>query len=108
ADFGAFAVIVLLASALTPFGDLGLGATLIQRKEPPTDRDLATVFTAQQVMWLILLALAWLGAPLIRLAGTDMPNDAEWMIRVAAIAVYLNQTRSVPAAMMSRVLRFGP
>lgn len=108
ADFGIFAVIVLLTSALTPFGDLGLGATLIQRREPPTERDLATAFTAQQVMWLILLALAWLAAPLIRLAGPDIPADAEWMIRVAALAVYLNQLRSVPVAMMSRVLRFGP
>lgn len=108
ADFGAFAVIVLLASALTPFGDLGLGATLIQRREPPSERDLATVFTAQQVMWLILLALAWLAAPLIRVAGPGMPPDAEWMIRVAALSVYLNQLRAVPVAMMSRVLRFGP
>src|SRR5206468_3490004 len=108
ADFGAFAVIVLLASALTPFADLGLGATLIQRQDPPTQRDIATVFTAQQVMWLILLVLAWLAAPLIRLAGPGMPVDAEWMIRVAAVAVYLNQLRSVPNAMMSRVLRFGP
>jgi O-antigen/teichoic acid export membrane protein len=108
ADFGVFAVIVLLASALTPFGDLGLGATLIQRREPPSERDLATVFTAQQVMWLILLALAWLAAPLISLAGTDMPPDAEWMVRVGALSVYLNQLRSVPVAMMSRVLRFGP
>jgi PST family polysaccharide transporter len=37
-----------------------------------------------------------------------MPADAEWMIRVAALAVYLNQLRAVPSAMMSRVLRFGP
>ncbi|HUP83068.1 MAG TPA: oligosaccharide flippase family protein, partial [Candidatus Limnocylindria bacterium] len=108
ADFGAFAVIVLLTSALTPFGDLGLGATLIQRRETPTEREMATVFTAQQIMWLMLLALAWLAAPLIRLAGPGMPADAEWMIRVAAIAVYVNQTRSVPVAMMSRILRFGP
>ena len=108
ADFGVFAVIVLLTSVLVPFGDLGLGATLIQRREPPTERDLATAFTAQQVMWLILLAIGWLAAPLIRLAGPDMPADAEWMIRVAAVAVYLNQLRSVPVSMMSRVLRFGP
>jgi PST family polysaccharide transporter len=108
ADFGAFARIVLVASALTPFGDLGLGATLIQHKVPPTERDLATVFTAQQAMWLILLALAWLAAPLIRSVWSDMPADAEWMIRIAAVAVWLNQIRSVPSAMMSRVLRFGP
>lgn len=108
ADFGAFAVIVLLTSILAPFADLGLGATLIQRREPPTERDQATVFTAQQIVWLILLVGAFLAAPLIRLAGPGLPADAEWMIRVSAVAMYLNQVRSVPAAMMSRVLRFGP
>lgn len=108
ADFGAFAVIVFLTSAITPFADLGLGATLIQRHEPPTERDQATVFTAQQVMWLVLLVLTWLAAPLISLAGPGMPADADQMIRVAAIAVWMNQLRSVPVAMMSRVLRFGP
>lgn len=108
ADFGVFAVIVLLTSVLVPFGDLGLGATLIQRREPPTERDLATAFTAQQVIWLILLAVGWLAAPLIRLAGPGMPVDAESMLRVAVVAVYVNQLRSVPVSMMSRVLRFGP
>jgi O-antigen/teichoic acid export membrane protein len=108
ADFGVFAVIVLLTSVLIPFGDLGLGATLIQRREPPTETDIATAFTAQQVMWLILLVVMWLAAPLIHLAGPGMPADADWMIRVAAVAVYFNQLRSVPVSMMSRVLRFGP
>ena len=108
ADFGAFAVIALLAGALSPFGELGLGATLIQRREPPSEIDLATAFTAQQVAWLVLLALAWLAAPLIHLIGSGLPADIDWMIRAAALAVYLNQLRSVPTAMMSRVLRFGP
>ncbi len=108
ADFGVFAVIVVLTTSLTPFGELGVGAALIQSREPPTERDLATAFTAQQIMWLFLLALAWLAAPLIRLAGPGLPADAEWMIRVAALAMYCNQLRSVPVAMMSRVLRFGP
>src|SRR3990172_9204658 len=108
ADFGAFAVIAFLAGALAPFGEVGWGAGLIQRREPPTERDVATAFTVQQIVWLILLALAWLAAPLIRLAGSGLPLDAEWMIRAAVLAMYLNQLRSVPTAMMSRVLRFGP
>lgn len=108
ADFGVFAVIVVLVSVLAPFGDFGLGATLVQRREPPTERDLATVFTAQQIAWLVLVGMAWVAAPLIHLAGTNMPADAEWMIRAAAVAMFLNQLRSVPAAMMTRVLRFGP
>jgi O-antigen/teichoic acid export membrane protein len=108
ADYGVFAVIAFLTAILTPIGDLGLGVALIQKGERPTEADLATVFTSQQVLWIAILVLVWVLAPLIRLAGPDMPADAEWMLRVAALAVAIGHLQSVPGAMMSRVLRFGP
>jgi len=107
-DFGGFAVIAFLVGILAPLADLGLGAALVQQKEPPTESDMATVFTSQQIAWIFLLALAWFAAPLINLAGPGMPADAELMVRVSAIGIWLGQLRAVPVAMMSRVLRFGP
>jgi teichuronic acid exporter len=107
-DFGGFAVIAFLVGILAPLADLGLGAALVQQKEPPAESDIATVFTSQQIAWLVLLAIALLAAPLINLAGPGMPADAEQMVRVSAIGIWLGQLRAVPVAMMSRVLRFGP
>jgi O-antigen/teichoic acid export membrane protein len=108
ADFGVFAVIIFAVGVLAPVGDLGLGAALIQQRHRPSAADIRTVFTAQQATWLILLTLAWLLADLIRLAGPDLPADSAWMIRATAVAIYASQLRSVPVAMMTRVLRFGP
>lgn len=106
-DYGIFAVVIFAVGALTPLGDLGLGAALIQKRERPTEREIASVFTVQTLGWLILVAVFWVLAPLIQLAA-GMPPDAEWMIRVTAIAVFIGHLQAVPGAMMSRVLRFGP
>ncbi len=108
ADYGIFAVVVFLVGILVPIGDLGLGAALIQKREQPTDTEVATMFTAQQVVWLALVVLVWILAPLINQVGLEMPPDADWMLRVTAIAIFIAHQQAVPNAMMSRVLRFGP
>ena len=107
-DFGAFAVIAFAVGVLAPIADLGMGAALVQQKERPTETEIATVFTTQQLVWLVLFMLAWFLAPLIRVAAPELPADAEWMVRVVAAALWLGQIRSVAVASMTRILRFGP
>ncbi len=107
-DYGIFAVVVFFVGILVPFADLGLGAALIQKREQPNDIEIATAFTAQQVVWLLLVALIWVLAPLIDRLVADVPGGADWMLRVTALAILIAQLQSVPHAMMSRVLRFGP
>lgn len=106
-DYGIFAVVIFLVGVLTPLGDLGLGSALIQKRERPTDAEIGSVFTVQVLSWAVLAAVFWVLAPLVHLVGS-MPADAEWMIRVTAVAVFIGHLSAVPAAMMSRVLRFGP
>jgi PST family polysaccharide transporter len=108
ADYGIFAVIVFLIGILAPIGDLGLGAALIQKRDRPTDTEIATIFTAQQLMWLALVVIVWILAPLIFRFGSEVPPDADWMIRVTALALLIAHQQAVPNAMMTRVLRFGP
>lgn len=107
-DFGAFAVVIFVVGILTPFGDLGLGATLVQQRERPTETELATVFTAQLLAWIGLVGLAWGLAPLVKFLAPDLPPDIDWMVRVVAVGVFISHLRSVAASTMSRVLRFGP
>lgn len=106
-DFGAFAVIAFLIGVLAPVADLGMAAALIQKRDRPTENDIATVFTTQQVVWSVLFVVTFLLAPLISLVP-GLPADADWMLRLTAAGLWVNQMRSVPVAMMTRVLRFGP
>jgi O-antigen/teichoic acid export membrane protein len=108
ADFGAFAVVAFAVGSLAPIADLGMGAALVQQKDRPSDADIATVFSIQQVVWAVLLAITFVAAPLIYVVAPDLPQGADWMVRVVAVALWLGQMRSVAVAMMTRVLSFAP
>lgn len=107
-DFGTFAVVSVLVNLVGPLADFGLAPALIQQRHRPTERELATVFTLQLGSAIVLTAIIWLLAPLARQVAPSLPADIDWMIRVAALILPLVAIRSVPGAMMSRVLRFGP
>jgi O-antigen/teichoic acid export membrane protein len=108
ADYGIFAVVIFLVGILAPIGELGLGAALIRQRDEPSQSEIATVFTAQQLVWLVIIVLVWLFAPLIYVISPEAPPDADWMLRVTALGLFIAHQQSVPNAMMSRVLRFGP
>lgn len=107
-DFGTFAIVTFLVTAVGPFSDFGLGPALIRQRERPTELEQATVLTLQLGAALGLTAVIWLLAPLARQVSPSLPADVDWMIRVAALILPLLAIRALPGAMMSRVLRFGP
>jgi len=107
-DFGTFAVVSLLVNFLAPFSDFGLAPALIQQRHPPTAKEQATAFTMQFIVASLLAAALWLLAPLARVIAPSLPDDIDWMIRVAALILPISSIRALPVAMMSRVLRFGP
>lgn len=107
-DFGIFAVVIFLVGLAAPLGDLGMGARLIQQPEQPTETEIGSVFILQQATWLVLFGSVWLLAPLISDLVPGMPVDFEWMLRVTALALVIGAQKALPAAMMARVLRFGP
>ena len=107
-DFGVFAIVSFVVSVWASLGDFGLGAALIQQAEEPTQEQLATAWTAQQVIALTAVALVWLAAPALTGAIAGLPADAPWMLRVLTIGLLLSSLRTLPSVMMERELRFGP
>lgn len=107
-DFGTFAVVAFVVTLVGPLADFGLGPALVQQPQQPTDRELRTVFSLQVGFALVLTAAIWLLAPLVTVVAPSLPPDIDWMIRVTALILPLISVRALPAAMMSRVLRFGP
>lgn len=106
ADFGAFAIVQFALTFLTFFGDAGLGGALIQKKEPPTQRDLASVFYVQVAIGLTLLLLSGLGADVTRWVWKDLPEAAPWILRALALNFLLTSLRVVPTILMERELQF--
>ncbi len=105
ADFGAFAVVLLLAGLAELLGGLGLGAALVQRPEPPDDRVAGTAFVlrlaAASCMAVLLVATVSVWSPLFQL-----PPAAPLLALVVAPALPLTALALLPEARLERALRF--
>ncbi|MDE6843848.1 MAG: lipopolysaccharide biosynthesis protein [Muribaculaceae bacterium] len=63
-DFGLVGALLVFQAFATILTDSGLGAALLQKKDP-TDADYSTVFWVNLVLSVIIYAVLWIGAPLI-------------------------------------------
>lgn len=55
-DYGVYGLVVTMSGFFNIISDIGLAASLIQKKDPPTTEELRTVFTVQQgLTWLVFL-----------------------------------------------------
>lgn len=89
------------------FSDIGLAASLIQKKENVTDEDIKTVFTIQQIIVTVLSLIIIVAAPFLGHLY-NLNNDGVWLIRILGIAFFLSSLKVVPAVLLERQLRFQP
>jgi teichuronic acid exporter len=107
ADFGAFWVVQHVLSFFILFGDAGLGAALVQKKEQPTQRELSTVWWCQLAFAVVLIVLAWTSAPFVLRFWPDLPHGSEWLMRALSLEMLLTVLRVIPAILMERDLQYG-
>jgi O-antigen/teichoic acid export membrane protein len=67
-EFGVFFVVNAVVNFLVYFSDVGLAASLVQKKEEPTELEYRTTFTIQQFLVVLLLLLLFLFTPYIRVS----------------------------------------
>ncbi len=108
ADFGLYAVVAATVTIVTLFGDLGLPAGLVRQRAEPNRRDLATAWTAQQVVMVAAVVLIWILAPILLVIAPDLRPDAVWLLRVGSLALLFTGLRMLPQLLLVRALRFGP
>ncbi|MBI4706164.1 MAG: oligosaccharide flippase family protein [Deltaproteobacteria bacterium] len=107
ADFGVFAIVQFALAFIAYFGDAGLGAALIQKKEPPTQGELASVFWLQLLLGLAVVLLVGLGAGAVQLVWPGLPPAAVWLLRALSLGLLLTLPRVIPCILMERELQFG-
>lgn len=104
-DFGLYALSLFVINLFTVFGDVGLGAALVRQEADIDESQLASVYSAQQVLVLITFFLTYVSAPWI--AGFyGMGDEATWIFRAMAISLLLSVYRMIPALLLERELQF--
>ncbi len=105
-DFGIYGLVIPVVGILTFFSDVGLAASLIQKKSKPTKTDYITAFTVQQLLsWVIVgVVLLILSTGKIQ-AKTGITG--QWILLSLAIAFPLASLKTIPSVILERKLDFS-
>jgi len=101
-EFGIFGYVVQFIGILTFFSDIGLAASLIQKKTTPTLTDYRTTFTIQQILsWFIFIIT-------IIISNSNLVNgNAVWVLLALGISFPLASIKTISAIKLERKLDFS-
>lgn len=101
-DFGIYGYVIQFIGILTFFSDIGLAASLIQKKENPSLSDYRTTFTVQQILsWVIF------GITVLIAKSTLVEGQATWILLALGISFPLASFKTISAIQLERKLDFS-
>ncbi len=106
ADFGVYAVAASAMQFFGFFGDGGLASALIQRREPPTERELSSVFWLTTGLGALVVGLGISLSFVLPILLPGMPATAPILLRVIAFEMLLVGLRTVPTLLLEREISF--
>lgn len=106
AEFGVFYVVSAVKNLLSYFSDIGFAPALIQKREEPTRIELKTVFTAQQVLILLVIIMGFSLTPLIQNIY-HLNQPAIYLLWAFLLSLFFSSLKTIPSVLMERKLEFN-
>lgn len=104
-EFGVFAIVSAIINFLVYFSDIGLAAALIQKKEKPTELDLKTTFTVQQILVFLIIGVVLLLTPFFA-EKYSLTNDGRVLLYALSASLVFSSFKSIPSVLLERKLEF--
>src|SRR3990167_302799 len=104
-EIGLFIAVNDLVSILGYFSDIGLAASLIQKKARVTLTDLRTTFTLQQILVVVLLSLS-LSLSQFLFSYYHVSGSSTWLFYSLLTAFFLASLKTIPSVVLERQLQF--
>lgn len=105
-EFGVFWIVSAAVNFLAYFGDVGLAAALIQKKEKVDEKDLRTTFTVQQILVIMLLLVLFFGAPFF-VEYYSLSIEGKYLLYSLGISLFFSSLKTIPSILLERELEFG-
>ncbi len=102
--FGIYITVLSLISFLNYFSDIGLAGALIQKKDLNND-DLATTFTVQQVLTLVLIILGFFATDFIR-NFYKLPPAGVHLYWALLVSFFISSFKTIPSVFLERKIHF--
>lgn len=102
--FGIYITVLSLISVLNYFSDIGLAASLIQKKEI-THEDISTTFTVQQILIVLLILIAFLSSSFIQ-QFYQLPREGVYLFWALLISFFISSLKTIPSIFLERKIQF--
>ncbi len=105
-DFGIYGYVTQIIGLLIFFSDVGLAASLVQKKDEPTVTDYRTAFTVQQILsWIIVLIVFILTRTGV--VQEKIGADGIWIMFALAFSFPLASLKTISSIKLERELKFS-
>ena len=104
-DFGTFAIVTFTITFFTVFSDLGLGPSLVQKKEEISKEDLQTALTMQLLLSIAVVTVVFLAAPMIS-GFYNISEKGILLFRIYSFYLLFTPLKTTSGAIMERNLEY--
>ncbi len=105
AVFGIYITILSIISLLNYFSDIGLAASLVQKKEI-SDDDVKTTFTVQQFLVIMAVTVGYLATAFVR-DFYKLPVEGVRLYWTLLVAFFLSSLKTMPSIFLERQVQFA-
>lgn len=105
-DFGIYGIVVQIIGILIFFSDVGLAATLIQKKEQPTVKDFQTAFTVQFALSVMIVCLTLILGR-IPIITEKLGSSGLLVLYALGLSFPLATLKTIPSVILERKLNFS-
>lgn len=102
--FGIYVTVLSLISLLNYFSDIGLAASLIQKKELHGD-DIRTTFTVQQALIITAVTIGFLASSFIK-AFYKLPEEGLYLYWALLASFFISSLKTIPSILLERKIQF--
>ncbi|HVL33606.1 MAG TPA: oligosaccharide flippase family protein, partial [Actinomycetota bacterium] len=104
--FGLYAVVSFIVGLAGFLSDLGLGASLIQRKERLTEKDLRSAFSLSLGLNMFVVGALWMLAPVL-VSAYGVSSGNVMAVRAMSLTILFSTFTAIPLIRLERSLKFG-
>ena len=102
--FGMYITVLSIISLLNYFSDIGLAASLIQKKDI-IDDDIKTTFTVQQILIIMLVIIGYLSSSFIK-EFYNLPAEGVYLLWGLLLAFFISSLKTIPSVFLERKIQF--
>lgn len=104
AIFGMYITVMSLISVLNYFSDIGLAASLVQKKEASTE-DFTTTFTVQQALICLVVFIGFLGTSAVS-QFYKLPSEGVYLYWALLASFFTSSLKTIPSILLERTISF--